>query len=156
MQRIADISNFNFKKFRFLFVLIYMSFLTVILTVSLLVPLINCQVTSIGNYQSLISFNEKLQSVYQLPQLDNRKLEKKHSGRRHGIHTFGKTIPVSIDMSDFGTWSINRLGSNDYVNIWTLKIQSPNSLTLNILFDKFHLSSSAELYLVDESNVCKS
>ena len=61
-----------------------------------------------------------------------------------GPFTFGRQIPVDIDIKKDGVWSENETHRH-----WKLVIRSPNAYSLNLLFDKFRLPEEAELYVHD-------
>jgi hypothetical protein len=92
---------------------------------------------------------DKLSSVYQLPELDIDSLieEDKVNDKLPLPWRFGFKHQVSLGLEN-GQWS--ELENGD--KIWRLKVYSPEALSLNIIFDQFFLPEGSELFLYDESH----
>jgi lysyl endopeptidase len=56
---------------------------------------------------------------------------------------FGFANQVQINPDNSGKWSISSSG----IKIWQIKIKCPDALSINFLFDKFHLQVGSKLYI---------
>ena len=59
---------------------------------------------------------------------------------------FGYPIPVNWNMTNAGSWITLPNGDK----LWTMKISSPNALSINLLYDKFWLPEGTSLFLYSE------
>jgi len=58
-------------------------------------------------------------------------------------YRFGKEIYTDIDIYNSGTWFDLDNGSR----LWALKISSKGAISINLIFDKFHLAKGAKFYI---------
>ncbi|MDR2145875.1 MAG: trypsin-like serine protease [Tannerella sp.] len=56
---------------------------------------------------------------------------------------FGFSHDVRLDLSNSGLWQ----NTSDGGRLWTLKIESPDALSLNLLYDKFWLPDGAKFFI---------
>ncbi len=92
-----------------------------------------------------ISARIQPQSIVELPPLDNETLQKNEAQRRmaHLPPHFATKRLVDLQPSTHGQWE--KL-SNDTL-LWSLKVQSPGALSLNLGFSKFTLPQQAQFYI---------
>jgi hypothetical protein len=64
-------------------------------------------------------------------------------------YTFGKVVPLSIDMNKEGEgdWIVNE---ETQTRMWRFKVSSKDAHSISIYFKDFHLSPSAELYVIGQ------
>lgn len=61
------------------------------------------------------------------------------------IYDYGSILPINYSLSD-GNFTTTSLG-----NIWTLRINIPNALSIGLTFTQFNLSPSAEMYIYNDA-----
>jgi lysyl endopeptidase len=64
-----------------------------------------------------------------------------------GPWRFGKNFDVNYSTSNSGQWDI--LDNGD--RIWRIAIASPGAISINLIFDEFHLPPGAKLYMYSEN-----
>lgn len=144
--------------------------------------LCQCQVSIAGRFRALaeqtqfefqdwfskdgplkVGFPEK--AVKKLPIVDNAKLliESTISSKccQKGFQ-FATKIPLQVNPYDDGLWEKIHVppqtsnytnASGGVVKTWKLAVASPNSLSLSLVCDEFHLPNESELYVHAEDNV---
>lgn len=65
---------------------------------------------------------------------------------KHEPYRFGHEIDVALGTKNSGVWE--RLANG--ARLWRLRIHSGDALSLNLVFDRFHLPDGAELYIYDD------
>ena len=99
-----------------------------------------------GMFRELVALGSQDAAVptYELPSLDNAVLlGALKQSKRQGLYRFGKAIKVDIDTESFGVWrTVHKNWSR-----WSLRLASDTALSLNLLFDDFHLPRHAEFYV---------
>lgn len=63
----------------------------------------------------------------------------------NGMYDFGSILPVSFTLND-GNFTSTTLGK-----VWTLRITVSNALSVGLTFNQFNLSSSAEMYIYNDT-----
>lgn len=58
---------------------------------------------------------------------------------------FGVNIPVDLDINNSGTWT--QLANGD--RVWKLSIKSKGALTINFVFDEYHLPEGGKVFVYD-------
>src|SRR5690606_35003070 len=58
---------------------------------------------------------------------------------------FGANIPVDLDLHNSGTWT--ELENGD--RIWKLSIKAKDALTINFVFDQYHLPEGGKVFVYD-------
>ena len=61
-------------------------------------------------------------------------------------YRFGFSHDVNLSLSNSGIWK----NTSDGGRLWTLKIYSPDALSLNLLYDKFWLPDGAKFFIYSE------
>ncbi len=91
-------------------------------------------------------------SEYVLPAYNNDSLDHVHNQPSHFTsNTFGVSIPVDIDLCQYGQWDTLANG----MLVWRLRIFSPTANGFKAIFDRFHLPKSGSLffYRPDKSSI---
>ena len=83
----------------------------------------------------------KVMPSFDLAQLEKEDAERDSTG---GLFRFGKPFDVSYTLTD-GQWE-----EVDGGRMWSMTFKSGGALSLNFLFNDFHLSEGAELYVVNK------
>ncbi|MCD4663622.1 MAG: protease, partial [Bacteroidales bacterium] len=60
---------------------------------------------------------------------------------------FAKLLPVGLNLSNSGTWELQKDGSK----IWRLKLRSDDAISVSLYYDDFYLPEGAELFLYDDT-----
>lgn len=112
---------------------------------------VNGQVQNLGtplSWKDKVSFTKK---SMQMDAIDNSIEAQNEYSRRANSHEknlrFGKEIDVDIDFMQAS--EVKTLPNGTVVR--QLEIVSPNAFSINLIFDQFHLSPSAKLYLFDKN-----
>ncbi|NEN23251.1 T9SS type A sorting domain-containing protein [Cryomorpha ignava] len=58
---------------------------------------------------------------------------------------FGANIPVDLDINNSGNWTILQNGDR----IWKLSIKAKGALTINFVFDQYHLPEGGKVFVYD-------
>lgn len=85
-------------------------------------------------------------NVVKMPEFDIQELieEDKRTENTNSPYRFGKAFNVSFNLND-GTWTNVENG-----RLWTMSFSSEGALSLNFVFDDFHLPEGAELYIENQ------
>jgi hypothetical protein len=85
-------------------------------------------------------------TITKMPEFDLQELieEDKRTEDTNSPYRFGKAFDVSYNLSD-GTWTNVENG-----RLWTMSFLSEGALSLNFVFDDFHLPEGAELYIENQ------
>ena len=83
-----------------------------------------------------------------MPYLDLETLHREDllSNGNGGPFRFGYSEKVNLTMSNSGSWTTTTDGGQ----LWTLRIYSPDALSLNLLYDSFWLPDGAKFYIYSE------
>jgi hypothetical protein len=80
-----------------------------------------------------------------LPAPDVARLMQEDEARNHWPARYGAVIPTAFSCDDVGVWE--ELPTGELV--WRLRLLSPGAYSLGVLFDRYELPPSGELYLYD-------
>ncbi len=58
---------------------------------------------------------------------------------------FGVNMPVDLDINNSGTWSTLENGDR----VWRLSIKAKNAVSINFVFDQYHLPEGGEVFVYD-------
>lgn len=86
------------------------------------------------------------QNVIRMPSFDLVAMQKEDAERdgKPGLFRFGKGFDVTFTLAD-GQWEDTEGG-----RLWTMTFESKNALSLNFVFNDFHLPEGAELYIINK------
>ena len=103
------------------------------------------QPVSFVNPEFASTLAEQRFDLQELPRLDMEAIQKEDKeDEQMGIPPrFGFTHEVSYNLDNSGTW----VEMEDGDRVWQLHIHCPGALSINLLYDEFHIPQGAKLFL---------
>lgn len=82
-----------------------------------------------------------------MPYVDATALLREDAQAGKGAFRFGETLPVNLGLDNSGAWDTLADGSQ----VWRLRIESLDALSINLVFSEYVLADGAEMYVYNDS-----